>query len=126
MSSSGHLISTGSVGTSATASLPCDLANPINEIHKREIVLKGPSQPRNCHSNGNLSFNPAWYDIKEAKGWLEYSPSADRMYCFACRLFESELREKNEPNWIRIGVCNWEESSGKDQKPLQEYSAQRS
>ena len=99
-----------------TASLPSDLATPLNDIDKWEIVIKGPSQPSNCHfprrkySNGNLSFNPTWYDLKEARSWLEYSPSADRMYCFACRLFESELREKNEPNWIKLGVCNWKKA----------------
>ena len=55
------------------------------------------TQSRNCNfpkrkfSNGNLSFNPAWYDISEAKGWLEYSKNADRMYCFACRLFKMSL-----------------------------------
>ena len=27
--------------------------------------------------------------------------------CLPCCLFKSELADKNEPNWIRIGVCNW-------------------
>ena len=25
-------------------------------------------------------------------------------------MFESELREKNEPNWIKLGVCNWKKA----------------
>ena len=102
----------------SSSSLPDDLPVPPlgNVAVKREIVVKGPTQPRDCKfprtkfSNGNLSFNPAWYDIKEAKGWLEYSEKSDKMYCFACRLFESELRERNEPNWMTIGVCNWKKA----------------
>lgn len=84
-----------------------------NTAIKLDMVAKGLTQPRDCNfprrefSNGNLSFNPRWYDIKEAKGWLEYSVKSDRMYCFACRLFENELRKRNEPNWISVGVCNW-------------------
>ena len=33
----------------ATASLLSDLATPLNDIHEWEIVIKGPSQPSNCH-----------------------------------------------------------------------------
>ena len=108
--------STGCSGSSS--SLPDDLPIPPvgNVASKRELVVKGPTQPRNCNfpkrkfSNGNLSFNPAWYDVKEAQGWLEYSAKSDRTYCSACRLFESELRERNEPNWMTIGVCNWKKA----------------
>ena len=38
------------------------------------------------------------------------------MYCFACWLFESELRERNEPNWITIGVSNWKKGLEKIKK----------
>ena len=64
-----------------TASLPSDLATPLNDIDKWEIVIRAPSQPSNCHfprrkySNGNLSCNPTWYDLKYCKfisGWLNY------------------------------------------------------
>ena len=97
---------------SSTSTLPDNLPVPPlgNIAVKLDMVAKGPTQPRDCNfprrkfSNGNLSFNPGWYDIKEAKGWLEKS---DRMYCFACRLFENDIRERNEPNWISIGVSNW-------------------
>ena len=90
-----------------------DLLKPRDEGHKREILQKGPKQPTSCvfpkrkFSNGNLSFNPSWYHLKESRGWLEYSVQTDKMYCLSCRLFESELTDKNEPNWIRIGVSNW-------------------
>ena len=112
------LLQTAHKSSGSSSSLPDDLPVPPlgNVAVKREIVLKGPTQPRDCKfprtkfSNGNLSFNPAWYDIKEAKGWLEYSEKSDTMYCFACRLFESELRERNEPNWMTIGVCNWKKA----------------
>ena len=67
--------------TFSTSTLPDDLPVPPvgNTAIKWDMVAKGPTQPRDCNfprrefSNGNLSFNPRWYDIKEAKGWLEYS-----------------------------------------------------
>ena len=51
---------------------------------------------RRKFSNRNLSFNPAWYVIKDAKGWLEYSEKSDRIYCYACCLkvnIESEMSQ---------------------------------
>ena len=35
-----------------TTSLPSDLATPLNDIDKWKIVIKGPSQPSNCHFLG--------------------------------------------------------------------------
>ena len=96
-----------------SGTFPSDLPVSVSVVHKQDILVKGPTQPCNCtfprrkFSNGNLSFNPAWYDAKETQGWLEYSIESDKMYCFVCRLFESEVRERNEPNWITIGICNW-------------------
>ena len=51
------------------------------------------------------------------------------MYCFACRLFESELREKNKPNWIRIGLWNWKKALEKIRyhyKSIQHKNAENS
>ena len=99
--------------TSVATNTSSDLPVPVSETHKHGILTQGPTQPRNCSfpkrkfSNGWLSFKPDWYDIKEAEGWLEYSVQNDRMYCLACRLFTTELTEKNERNWISTGVCNW-------------------
>ena len=67
--------------TTTLSTLPDDLpVPPVGNVGVRlDMVAKGPTQPRDCNfprrkfSNGNLSFNPTWYDIKEAKGWLEYS-----------------------------------------------------
>ena len=108
--------SSGRSGSTLSGTFPNDLPVPVSVVHKQDIVVKGPTQPRNCmfpkrkFSNGNLSFNPAWYDAKEAQGWLEYSIESDKMYCFVCRLFESEVRERNESNWISIGICNWKKA----------------
>ena len=99
--------------TKDSEALPSDLPIPVSQAHMLEIIKKGPTQPVNCNfpkmqfSNGLLSFKKAWYNLEEAKGWLEYSIEKDRMFCFVCRLFENESREKNERNWISIGVSNW-------------------
>lgn len=43
---------------------------------------------------------------------------ANRMYCLSCHLFESELKlnfnDKNEPNWIQIGISNWKKGVEKN------------
>ena len=84
-----------------SGTFPNDLPVLVSIIHKQDILVKGPTQPSNCtfprhkFSNGNLSFNPAWYDAKEAQGWLEYSIESDKMYYFVCSLFESEVRERS-------------------------------
>ena len=72
---------------SSTSTLPDDLPVPPlgNIAVKLDMVAKGPTQPRDCNfprrkfSNGSLSFNPGWYNIEEAKGWLEYSEKNDKM-----------------------------------------------
>ena len=99
-----------------------DLPVPVSETHKRELLNKGPTQPSNLvfpkrkFSNGWLTFKPAWYNLKEAQGWLEYSVQSDKMYCFLCRLFVTEQVEKSESNWISIGVCNWKKGVEKIKK----------
>ena len=114
-----------------SGTFPSDLPVSVSVVHKQDILVKGPTQPCNCtfprrkFSNGNLSFNPAWYDAKEAQGWLEYSIESDKMYCFVCRLFKSEVRERNESNWISIGICSWKKALEKIKKPLQKYPAQK-
>ena len=35
-----------------------------------------------CLVMATFLFKPAWYDVKEAQDWLEYSIINDRMYFF--------------------------------------------
>ena len=77
-----------------SGTFPNDLPVLVSIIHKQDILVNGPT----------------WYDAKEAQGWLEYSIESDKMYCFVCRLFESEVRERNESSWISIGICNWKKA----------------
>ena len=86
-----------------SGTFPSDLPVSVSVVHKKDILVKGPTQPCNCtfprrkFSNGNLSFNPAWYDAKEAQGWLEYSIESDKMYCFVCIYLKVKLeREMNQ------------------------------
>ena len=34
-------------------------------------------------------------------------------YSIVCHLFESEVRDRNESNWISIGICSWKKALGK-------------
>ena len=107
--------------TSAPSQVPSDLYIPRSEPEKRELLLRGPNQPRSCcfpktsYSNGRLSFQTSWYDMSEARGWLEYSEITDIMYCMYCRLFGRE-EGKDEQHWARVGVCNWKKATEKIRK----------
>ena len=108
-------MTTRSTGSTSTAtSTPADLPSPMpfNMQDKLAIVKDGPNQPRDCSypkrrfSNGNLSFNPSWFDQSIASNWLEYSPIADKMYCFSCHLF-SLSSDTSDLKWSLQGVNNW-------------------
>ena len=93
-----------SYGSTLSEYFPNDLPVPVSVVHKQDIVVKGPTQPRNCtfprckFSNGNLSFNPACYDAKEAQGWLEYSIESDKMYCFFLCVVYLKVKLEREMN----------------------------
>lgn len=85
---------------STSSSSPSDLPNhiPFNFQDRLQVVKKGPYQPhdyifpKRSFSNRNISFNPSWYDIPEARDWLEYSPLLDKIYCFTCHLFDTNVK----------------------------------
>ena len=58
---------------------------------RRKYLENGPCQPHTCHfpvteiGGGPRRFIPEWFD--EFGGWLEYSESKDRAYCFCYFLF---------------------------------------
>ena len=76
------------------------------------MIMLGPCQPRNIvypvteHGGKRRSFQSKWFDLPEANKWLEYSPKADALFCFACRMFSSKCgcSDINELNWIVNGV----------------------
>lgn len=43
-----------------------NLPVPVSEVHKREIIKKGPTQPSNCVFPKRKFSKPAWYNVKEA------------------------------------------------------------
>jgi hypothetical protein len=68
----------------------------LRERVRRKYLENGPCQPRTHHfpmtEIGGIPrrFVPEWFN--EFGGWLEYSESKDRVYCFHCFLF----REKKD------------------------------
>ena len=82
----------------------------------------GPYQPRlahyplHKHGGQKRSFQAKWFDLPQAKEWLEYSPRTDAMpchamYCFTCRMFGSPGTA--EENWISKGIraANWKNAA---------------
>ena len=66
----------------------------VRERVRRKYLENGPCQPRTVHfpvtNIGGIPrrFVPEWFD--EFGGWLEYSESKDRAYCFYCFLFRKK------------------------------------
>ena len=78
--------------------------------------MLGPCQPLQAvypvteHGGKRRSFQPKWFDLPDAKHWLEYSLKADSLFCFACRMFATQSQgDINEQNWMVSGVrgSNW-------------------
>jgi hypothetical protein len=76
---------------------------------RRKYLENGPCQPRTCifpssqigETENPRRFIPEWFN--EFGGWLEYSESKDRAYCFFCFLF----REKKDAGYKAFVVDGW-------------------
>ena len=79
----------------------------VRERVRRKYLENGPCQPRTVHfpvtDIGGIPrrFVPEWFD--EFGGWLEYSESKDRAYCFYCFLF----REKKDGGYEAFVKNGW-------------------
>ena len=74
---------------------------------RRKYLENGPCQPRTCRfpvieiGGGPRRFIPEWFD--EFGGWLEYSESNGRAYCFCCFLF----RHKKDAGYEAFVKNGW-------------------
>ena len=96
----------------------------LSEQQKYFLISKGPYQPvlENYPCNNVIlkskqnSLSAKWFEIFP---YLEYSPSLDRAYCFACSLFGDGAGSASaETNWSNDGVNRWTsmKSRGKRKK----------
>lgn len=97
--------------------------NDITPEFQRRMCALGPCQPKASdlvngyprkQMNKSLrSFHEDWYMHEMPNGktisrsWLEYSPDADAMFCFPCRVFNNSKKGKTEMAWMRSGIDNW-------------------
>jgi hypothetical protein len=76
---------------------------------RRKYLENGLCQPCTCifpstqigEKDNPRRFQQEWFD--EFQGWLEYSESKDRAYCFCCFLF----REKKDAGYKAFVVEGW-------------------
>lgn len=72
---------------------------PSNRLEFKEIINRGPCRPvlklypRTLQSNSQRSFQKSWYD---KFSWLEYSTVTDAAYCFPCRCFAGNEKNKGQ------------------------------
>ncbi|XP_019212484.1 zinc finger MYM-type protein 1 isoform X2 [Oreochromis niloticus] len=65
----------------------------------------GPCQPDIPYpKTEGRSFQKQWFS---ANVWLEYSPTANSMHCFSCRLFLSDEKYKSRTAWTTDGIRKW-------------------
>ena len=83
----------------------------LSSEESRKVIMLGPCWPRNIlysvteHGGKTRSFQS---NLPEAKKWLEYSPKANALFCFACCMFSSQCG-CSDINWSVNGVhgTNW-------------------
>ena len=60
------------------------------------------------------SFQDNWYD---SFSWLDYDESKDAVYCYICRLADSQKKLCNtplkEPAFINSGFSNWKDATAR-------------
>ena len=72
---------------------------PSNHLEFKEIINHGSCRsvmklyPRTLQSNSQRSFQKFWYD---KFSWLEYSTVTDAAYCFPCRCFARNEKNKGQ------------------------------
>ena len=66
----------------------------------------GPGQPDMAYPKNakGQSFQKQWLSVNV---WLEYSPTANWIHCFSCRLFLTEEKYKNRTAWTTDGIRKW-------------------
>jgi hypothetical protein len=116
--------------TDADSSKPVNLARDpcarngitLTEKEKQYLICKGPYQPHleKYPTNAAISktkqntFTAKWF---KTFPYLEYSPTVDRAFCFACRLFGDGARCA-ETNWTIEGVNRWDKMRSRGKKKL--------
>ena len=96
----------------------------LSDQQKQYLISKGPHQPvlqkypcNNAISKSKQnSFSAQWY---QEFSYLEYSPSLDRAFCFACSLCgDGAGTGSSQTNWSSDGVSRWDKmkSRGKSRK----------
>jgi hypothetical protein len=92
---------------------------PISQVERKIRIIRGPCQPklnmypRTKFGEKQRSFNSFWYDQFK---WLEYSITADRAFCFPCRLFNNSSGINvghAEVNYSKVGFNNWKNATSK-------------
>ncbi|XP_008189973.1 zinc finger MYM-type protein 1-like [Acyrthosiphon pisum] len=92
---------------------------PISQVERKIRIIRGPCQPklnmypRTKFGEKQRSFNSSWYDQFK---WLEYSLTADRAFCFPCRLFNNSSGINvghAEVNYSKVGFNNWKNATSK-------------
>lgn len=90
---------------------------PKNRFERSDRLVRGPYQPKlNKYPStkvGNKlrSFQPQWYTKYD---WIEYSPSADAVFCLYCRFFSSNDSGKKghtDKAFITTGFKSWNKAN---------------
>ncbi len=85
------------------------IAVPSNALERDKRIRRGPYQPRNIRfphttfGERTRAFNPNWYT---KYSWIEYS-KCDRVFCFYCRFFGTNMSESSTSAFVNQGFQNY-------------------
>ncbi len=82
----------------------------------------GPCQPVLSSHPKNEEGRSFQKKLYENNSWLEYSPSADAMFCFSCHLLLNDEKYTSCKTWKMEGVNRWRKTLEK----IKEQSASES
>ena len=106
---SSTVVSSSSVDSGHVMDSHCSKIDISDDL---DLGTEFPAQPRLHSFPGTVygkknkitrRFQPSWY----SRPWLEYSITADRCFCFACRQFGDVNVRDQDPAFVKIGFSNW-------------------
>ncbi|CAH9145172.1 unnamed protein product [Cuscuta epithymum] len=76
------------------------------ELTSRPVHINASFQSiQNLKKKHRRSFQPSWFKLFPS--WLEYSPSADAVYCLPCFLFHTEHGPPGSNAFTIVGFRSW-------------------
>lgn len=79
----------------------------LSKSEKIEFYESYPKNDQNRKFSNKMFYRIMKNGEKISRNWLLYSKSRDRVYCFSCKLFSSQLKIPNPGSLTNNGTSDW-------------------